>query len=91
MKKIVFLILVAWNLNAFGQSIILSDPFQSPPSNSNFYYKNSGQIIDHLGNIRNDVKYYTERTYPSMYLMEGKVAFCDLSIRDTSIAGALDT
>jgi hypothetical protein len=78
-------------LSAFSQSATLPEPIQSPPSNSNYYYKNFGQVMDHLGNVRYDVKYYTERTYPSMCLMEDKVAFCDFSIRDTSIVGALDT
>lgn len=91
MKKYLCLSLILASFNVSAQSVILPEPLQSPPSNANYYYKNLGQVIDHLGNVRNDVKYYTERTYPSMYLMEGKVAFCDLSLRDTSIAGALDT
>ncbi|HTO16271.1 MAG TPA: hypothetical protein VLZ83_10885 [Edaphocola sp.] len=62
MKKILFFILIAWNNNAFGQSVILNDPFQNASSNLSFYYKNACQVIDHLRNIRNNVKYYTERT-----------------------------
>lgn len=91
MRKYLCISLILASFNVSGQSVILPEPVQSQPSNANYYYKNLGQVIDHLGNIRNDVKYYTERTYPSMYLMEGKVAFCDLALRDTAITGALDT
>lgn len=69
----------------------LPDPLFSPPSNSNFYYKNQGQMIDHLGSVRNDILYYTEMTYPGIVVMEDTVSFWDYAFGDTTLINPKDT
>jgi hypothetical protein len=68
---------------SFAQSL-LPEPFPEPPSNSNFYYKNAGQILDNNDSVRNDVKYYTEKTFPSMYMLEDRVSFVAFLRGDTA-------
>jgi hypothetical protein len=76
--------------SANAQSI-LPEPLPQPPSNSNFYYQNQGQIIDNLGNVRDDIKYYTEKTFPAMFLMEDRISFVASQSADTAVVGAEDS
>ncbi|OJV52306.1 MAG: hypothetical protein BGO31_05605 [Bacteroidetes bacterium 43-16] len=85
MKRVILLWLNLMPVLIFGQST-LPEPVPESPSNSGFYYENQGQVTDHLGTVRPDVLYYTERTYPSVYLMKDKVAFWDMVQGDTSVA-----
>lgn len=77
MKRIFLWCLSLMPVIVSGQGL-LPEPMPEAPSNSGFYYKNQGQFTDHQGSIRNDVLYYTERTYPSIALMQGQVSFWDI-------------
>lgn len=48
-------------------------------------------MIDHLGNVRNDILYYTERTYPGIVVMEDTISFWDYRFGDTSLVDPKDT
>ncbi len=90
----IFTLCISINISSYGQgigSVMLPDPFPAPPSNSNFYYQNKGQIIDELGNLHPEIKYYTEHTGPSIFLAEDKVSFVAVQYGDTSIVGVMDT
>lgn len=76
---------------AFAQAN-LPDPFPDPPSASNTYYKNQGQIIDESENTHPEIRYYTERTSPALYLADDKVSFVALWTADTiTNPGSVDT
>lgn len=90
----IFTLCISIRISSYGQGIgsgMLPDPFPAPPSNSNFYYQNKGQIIDELGNLHPEIKYYTEHTAPSIFLAEDKVSFVAVHYGDTSIVGVMDT
>ncbi len=53
----------------------LPDPIPEPPSGSHFYYENLGQIVDSEGNPVPEIKFYTERSSPTLYLADDKVSF----------------
>lgn len=69
----------------------LPDPMSAPPSNSNFYYENHGQIVDENGNLHPEIRYYTEHTYPEMYLADDKISFVATKMADTNIIGDVDS
>lgn len=70
---------------------VLPDPIPQAPSNSNFYYQNLGQIIDENGSTHPEIKYYTEHTFPAMYLADDKISFVASKPADTSVTGSQDT
>lgn len=83
------LLLVACISSTYAQ--VLPDPLPQAPSNSNFYYKNLGQVIDENGNTHSEIKYYTEHAFPAMYLADDKISFVASKPADTSVSGSQDT
>lgn len=81
----------AMNGLSYGQAN-LPDPFPHPPSASGSYYENRGQIIDEQGNLHPEIKFYTEKTFPAIFLADDKVSFVSFWQADTvSSPGAVDS
>ncbi len=53
----------------------LPDPIQEAPSPAHQYYLNQGQLINSQGQLVPEIKYYTERSSPALYLADDKVSF----------------
>lgn len=45
---------------------------------SNLFYQNTGEILDTAFNPVNSILYYTKFTYPNQYILNDRVAFCEL-------------
>jgi hypothetical protein len=72
MKTSLFLFLTFLPFYLLAQLI---DIIPEDPTPSHYYYKNLGQIIDNQGSTREDIKFYTERSSPGLYMRDGEVSF----------------
>mgnify|MGYP006267537553 CR=1 FL=1 len=53
----------------------LPDPMPEAPSPAHQYYANQGQLINSQGQLVPEIKYYTERSSPALYLADDEVSF----------------
>lgn len=75
MKKIFTLACSLLIAGYAGAQTSLPDPNEYVPSNAGYYYENMGQVLDVNNQQHTEIRYYTEHSYPQMYLADHFIAF----------------
>ena len=61
---------------------LLNFGFDETPAKSHAYYTNKGQIVDTDGNIRRDIKLYTQSANPNVFVFDDKLSYVFTRIDD---------